>query len=141
LGLFWFGPDQLIFLECFVEPILVGAVPYFDKLRGLRYFSEVMSGILSSFVGLLLSVTIRFTSNVPLDLPRIILGVAAFVTLILRVDILWIVQILSNRCLFALNTGRTAVDYLDLDVHSGRIIDAVRINGKTAWKDVPTPIF
>jgi protein-S-isoprenylcysteine O-methyltransferase Ste14 len=50
-------------------------------------------------------------------------------------------KILSNRYLFALNTGRTAVGYLDLDVLSGRIIDAVRINGKTAWEDVPTPIF
>ena len=69
------------------------AVPYFDKLRGLHYFSEVIGGILSSFVGLLLSVTIRFASNVPWDLPRIILGVAAFVALILRVDILWIVLI------------------------------------------------
>ena len=117
------------------------AVPYFDKLRGLHYFSEVIGGILSSFVGLLLSVTIRFASNVPWDLPCIILGVAAFVTLILQVDILWIVQILSNRYLFALNTGRTAVGYLDIDVLSGRIIDAVRVYGKTAWEDVPTPIF
>jgi len=48
---------------------------------------------------------------------------------------------LSNRYLFALNTERTAVGYLDIDVHSGIIIDAVRINGKTAWKDVTTPIF
>jgi chromate transporter len=80
-----------VFLPSFL--ILAGTVPYFDRLRGSRYFSEVMSGILSSFVGLLLSVTIRFASNVPWDLPRIILGVAAFVALILRVDILWIVLI------------------------------------------------
>jgi len=80
-----------VFLPSFL--ILVAVVPYFDRLRGSRYFSEVMSGILSSFVGLLLSVTIRFASNVPWDLPRIILGVAAFVALILRVDILWIVLI------------------------------------------------
>jgi len=50
-------------------------------------------------------------------------------------------KILSNRCLFALNTGRTAVGYLDLDVLSGRIIEAARVYGKTAWEDVPTPIF
>jgi hypothetical protein len=48
---------------------------------------------------------------------------------------------LSNRYLFALNTERTAVGYLDIDVLSGRIIDTFRVYGKTAWEDVPTPIF
>ncbi|MCX5885717.1 MAG: chromate efflux transporter [Proteobacteria bacterium] len=80
-----------VFLPSFL--ILVGAVPYFDRFRGSVCVNKVMSGILSSFVGLLLSVTIRFAANVPWDLPRIILGVAAFVALILRVDILWIVLI------------------------------------------------
>ena len=50
-------------------------------------------------------------------------------------------ETLSNRYLFALNTERTAVGYLDIDVCSGKIIDTAQVYGKTAWEDVPTPIF
>lgn len=78
-----------VFLPSFM--IVVGIVPYFDRLRSSPYFKKVITGILCSFVGLLLTVTIRFALDIPWDIPRILLSVAAFVALILKVDILWIV--------------------------------------------------
>lgn len=78
-----------VFLPSFM--IVVGIVPYFDRLRSSPYFKKVITGILCSFVGLLLTVTIRFALDIPWDIPRILLSVAAFVALILKVDILWVV--------------------------------------------------
>jgi chromate transporter len=78
-----------IFLPSFM--IVVGIVPYFDRLRSSPYFKKVITGILCSFVGLLLTVTIRFALNIPWDVPRILLSGAAFIALILKVDILWVV--------------------------------------------------
>ncbi len=78
-----------VFLPSFM--MVVGVVPYFDRLRGSPYFKKVMTGILCSFVGLLLTVTIRFALDIPWDVPRIFLSGAAFVALILKVDILWVV--------------------------------------------------
>jgi chromate transporter len=78
-----------VFLPSFM--IVVGTSPYFDRLRSSPYFKKVITGILCSFVGLLLTVTIRFALDIPWDLPRILLSGAAFVALILKVDILWVV--------------------------------------------------
>lgn len=78
-----------VFLPSFM--IVVGTAPYFGRLRSSPYFKKVISGILCSFVGLLLTVTIRFALNIPWDLPRIFLSSAALVALILKVDILWVV--------------------------------------------------
>jgi chromate transporter len=80
-----------VFLPSFV--LVVATVPYFDRLRASARFNRVIGGILCSFVGLLLSVTIRFALNVPWDLPRAFLTSAAFVALSLNVDILWVVLI------------------------------------------------
>jgi chromate transporter len=80
-----------VFLPSFM--MVVGIVPYFDRLRSLPYFNKVIIGILCSFVGLLLAVTIRFALNIPWNFPRILLSGAAFVALILKVDILWVVLI------------------------------------------------
>jgi chromate transporter len=73
--------------------MVVGVTPYFDRLRTLPYFNRAMTGILSSFVGLLLTVTVRFASDVQWDLPRLLFSCAAFVALLLKVDILWVVLI------------------------------------------------
>ena len=78
-----------VFLPSFL--IVVGIVPYFDRLRSSPYFKKVITGILCSFVGLLLTVTIRFALNIPWDVPRILLSGTAFIALILKVDILWVV--------------------------------------------------
>jgi chromate transporter len=80
-----------VFLPSFM--IVVGIVPYFDRLRSSPYFRKVISGILCSFVGLLLTVTIRFALDIPWDVPRVLLSGAAFIALILKVDILWVVLI------------------------------------------------
>ncbi len=80
-----------VFLPSFL--IVVGITPYFDRLRRLRYFNSAINGILCSFVGLLLTVTIRFALNVHWDLIRIFLSLAAFAALILKIDILWVVLI------------------------------------------------
>jgi chromate transporter len=80
-----------VFLPSFM--IVVGIVPYFDRLRCSPYFKKVITGILCSFVGLLLTVTIRFALDIPWDVLRILLSGAAFVALILKVDILWVVLI------------------------------------------------
>ncbi len=47
----------------------------------------------------------------------------------------------SPRQLFALNAKRTAVGYFDIDIRSGEIVDASKVQGETAWEEVPTPIF
>jgi chromate transporter len=78
-----------VFLPSFM--IIVGTAPYFDGLRTSPYFKRVITGILCSFVGLLLTVTVRFALNIPWDIIRTLLSGAAFIALFLKVDILWVV--------------------------------------------------
>jgi chromate transporter len=78
-----------VFLPSFM--MVVGIVPYFDRLRGSPHFKKIITGILCSFVGLLLTVTIRFALSIPWDFTRILLSSAAFIALVLKVDILWVV--------------------------------------------------
>jgi chromate transporter len=78
-----------VFLPSFL--IVIGITPYFDRLRNSAYFSGVINAVLCSFVGLLLTVTFRFASNIPWDIPRVLLAAAAFVALLLKVEIIWIV--------------------------------------------------
>jgi chromate transporter len=89
-----------VFLPSFM--MVVGTVPYFDRLRSSPYFKKVITGIFCSFVGLLLAVTIRFALDIPWDLPRTLLTIAAFVALILKVDILWVVLIGTGVSLIVL---------------------------------------
>ncbi len=78
-----------IFLPSFL--IVNGIIPYFDKLKRSLYFSGGVRAILCSFVGLLLMVTVRFATNIPWDIPRTGLALAAFLALLLKVEIVWIV--------------------------------------------------
>jgi chromate transporter len=78
-----------IFLPSFL--ILVGVAPYFDRLRASPWFARAIGGILCSFVGLLLTVTIRLALNVHWDLPHVGFAGAAFAALIFKLDILWVV--------------------------------------------------
>ncbi|MCX5884750.1 MAG: chromate efflux transporter [Proteobacteria bacterium] len=95
VGYFLYGPlggciaTIGIFLPSFL--IITGIVPYYDRLRASPHFAKTMRGILCSFVGLLLSVTIHFAQNIPWDIPRILLAGAAFGALLLRVEIIWVV--------------------------------------------------
>jgi len=78
-----------IFLPSFL--IVIGITPYFDRLRNSAYFYGVINAVLCSFVGLLLTVTFRFASNIPWDIARVLLAIAAFVGLFCKVEIIWIV--------------------------------------------------
>lgn len=78
-----------VFLPSFL--IVVGIVPYYDRVRGSAWFHRTMRGILSSFVGLLLSVTIHFGMNVQWNLFLILIAAAALVALLRRVEIIWVV--------------------------------------------------
>jgi chromate transporter len=89
-----------IFLPSYI--LVVGITPYFDKLRSSPYFSRAISGILSSFVGLLLSVTIRFALDIPWDLPRAILAGGAFIALLFKVEICWVVIVTTLISIFIL---------------------------------------
>lgn len=80
-----------VFLPSFI--MVIGFVPFFDRLRASPHFSKVIGGILCSFVGLLLTITIRFAGNVHWDLPLIILASTALGALLLKVDILWVVVV------------------------------------------------
>ncbi|MDO9351475.1 MAG: chromate efflux transporter [Deltaproteobacteria bacterium] len=89
-----------VFLPSFM--IVIAIVPYFDRMRNSPYFSRVLTGILCSFVGLLLTVTIRFASNIPWDLPRLVITLGAFLALLMKVDILWVVLIGTGISLIVL---------------------------------------
>jgi len=71
--------------------LLIGIVPYFDKLKNIPRFTKIMEGILCSFVGLIVSVTVLFGMRIPWDLPRSLLAGAAFIALLLKVELVWVV--------------------------------------------------
>jgi hypothetical protein len=54
---------------------------------------QVLSGIVCTVVGLMLTVTVRLALEIPWDLPRGALASAAFGALWFQVDILWVVLI------------------------------------------------
>jgi protein-S-isoprenylcysteine O-methyltransferase Ste14 len=45
----------------------------------------------------------------------------------------------SGKALFAFNTKRKPVGFIDIDTKTGEIISKKRVESKTAWSDVPTP--
>ena len=78
-----------IFLPSFM--MVVGVTPFFDRLRNQKYFNAIITGILSSFVGLLFVVTVRFATDVHWGPAQIFLGAAALIALFLQTDILYVV--------------------------------------------------
>ena len=73
--------------------LLVLTAPFFNRLKGSPAFTNATHGVLASFVGLLLYVTIRFAIAVPWDLFRILLVLAALAALFKKVDLIYIVLI------------------------------------------------
>jgi len=71
--------------------ILMGIIPFFDKLRSYPQFNKVINGILCSFVGLLAVVTYRFTNGIPWNLANILFTLAAFGLLLRKVDVIWVI--------------------------------------------------
>jgi chromate transporter len=78
-----------VFLPSFL--ILVFVVPHFDRVKSNPHFQRAMRGILASFVGLLLAVTLRFALAVPWSPASVLLASAAFAALMLKVDVPWVV--------------------------------------------------
>ena len=73
--------------------MVIAITPVFDRLKVSAFFSGATKGILASFVGLLFFVTVKFGLTVPWDIVRIVLVSVAFVALIRKVDILYVVLI------------------------------------------------
>lgn len=71
--------------------ILMGIIPFFDKLSSHPQFSRVINGILCSFVGLLAIVTYRFAIGVHWNFIAIVFTLVAFILLLRKVDVVWIV--------------------------------------------------
>jgi protein-S-isoprenylcysteine O-methyltransferase Ste14 len=46
---------------------------------------------------------------------------------------------ISGKELFAFNTKRIPVGFIDMNIKTGEIVDRNRVGSKTAWSDVPTP--
>ena len=89
-----FLPGALVGTVSIFTPSLIMltlAVPYSDRIQNNSLFQRGMHGILVSFVGLLLSVTIRFILTVHWDVPQVLLVMLAFLALRMKVDILWVV--------------------------------------------------
>lgn len=78
-----------IFVPSFL--IVVGLSPYFDRVSGSPVYHRIFNGILFSFVGLLVSATVKFGMGISWDLPTAILGAGIFAALLLGAEILWVV--------------------------------------------------
>jgi chromate transporter len=66
-------------------------VPYLDRLQQSLLFRRALRGILASFVGLLVAVTVQFALAASWSMPSIALALAAFVALWFKIDVLWVV--------------------------------------------------
>jgi len=71
--------------------ILLLVVPYFDRLQHSAILQRVLRGVLISFVGLLLAVTIRFTLAGHWTPLSILISGCAFAALWKKINILWVV--------------------------------------------------
>ena len=71
--------------------MVIGISPQFDRIKILPYFKIAINGILSSFVGLLFSVFIKFALNIQWNFILVSLASIAFILLLLKIDTLWIV--------------------------------------------------
>lgn len=80
--------------------MVIAVTPVFDRLKASVYFTGATKGILASFVGLLFFVTVKFGLAVPWDIVRMVLVCAAFVALIRKVDILYVVLITAVISVF-----------------------------------------
>ena len=73
--------------------MVVTIAPFFDRLKNSVYFVRAIDGVFASFVGLLLYVCFKFTTTVPWDIARILLGLATLAALLRKIDILYIVPV------------------------------------------------
>ncbi len=80
LGIFWPG---LV--------LVAGVLPIFDRIRGSVLFPRIIRGIVACFVGLLLFVAVKFALAIGWEGKRLLLLLASFCALFLKVELLWVV--------------------------------------------------
>jgi chromate transporter len=80
-----------IFLPSFF--LVVWTAPYFRRLLASSSFIAAAGGTLYSFVGLLVTVGVRFGLDVHWDPARVFLACGSLATLLMGVDILWVVLV------------------------------------------------
>ena len=73
--------------------VLLGSVSYLDRIREKPAFARVIRGVLVSFVGLLMAVTVKFGLDVPWEVVRFLLAAGALAALRMKVDLLWVVAV------------------------------------------------
>jgi chromate transporter len=78
-----------IFFPSFI--ILTLVVPHFDRMKANPWFQRAMRGILASFIGLLLAVTVKFALAAPWTPVSALLAGVAFTALMFKVDVPWVV--------------------------------------------------
>ncbi len=71
--------------------ILMGLVPFFDRLRKYPQFSRAVNGILCSFVGLLIAVVWHFGMDITWNPFSIVLAIAVFIVLLFKVEVVWVI--------------------------------------------------
>ena len=77
-------------------------VPYFDRMQHALLFRRALRGVLASFVGLLLAVTVQFAIAASWTVLSILLATAAFVALRFKIDIMWVVLVGAGVSVFVL---------------------------------------
>jgi len=70
--------------------ILSLLIPYYDRLRGIKAVRIMEQGILAAFVGMLGLVLYNFGRTTFVDIPSVIFMAAAFIALLKKVDLLYI---------------------------------------------------
>jgi chromate transporter len=70
--------------------ILVLLIPHYDRLRRVEIVKTIERGILGSFIGMLGLVLYNFGRAVFVDIPSIIFAAAAFIALLKKIDLLYI---------------------------------------------------
>ncbi len=70
--------------------ILVLLIPHHDRLRGVQEVRRMEQGILGSFIGMLAMVLINFGKASLVDIPRILMAIAAFYAISRKVNLSYI---------------------------------------------------
>ncbi|NPA94937.1 MAG: chromate efflux transporter [Thermodesulfobacteria bacterium] len=73
--------------------MLLVTSPFYDGFKDAALFKRAMRGVLASFVGLLLAVFLSFAMAVHWGPASLTIGIAAFLALYKKVDILWVVLV------------------------------------------------
>ena len=68
-------------------------IPYHDRLKGMKSVRTMEQGVLASFVGMLGLVLYNFGRTTFVDIPSVILAAAAFMALLRRVELSYVLLI------------------------------------------------